>query len=172
MKKFLLYFILGLALFGLPFIAYTSEEYRGANKCKVCHIKVFKSWQQTPHAGAFDALSPGVKAEEKQKAGLDPQKDYTTDTQCVGCHTTGNSTMFPGVQCEACHGPGKQYSSATIMNKKKWKTNPDLHRKMAIDAGLVVKPEAKTCTACHNDTSPTYKPFDYTARYEQVKHTK
>jgi len=47
---------------------------------------------------AFAVLNPGVKAEEKKKAGLDPQKDYTTDLSCVQCHTTGNSTMFPGIK--------------------------------------------------------------------------
>ena len=72
-KKVLLWVIVGLALFGLPFIAYTSEEFRGAKKCKVCHIKIYKTWQKTPHATAFDVLNPGVKAEEKKKAGLDPQ---------------------------------------------------------------------------------------------------
>ncbi len=172
MKKFLLYFIIGLALFGLPFIAYTSEEYRGAKKCKVCHIKIYKTWKETPHATAFDALNPGVKPEAKKKAGLDPQKDYTTDAQCVRCHTTGDSTLFPGIQCEACHGPGKQYSSAKIMNKKKWKSDPEAYRKMAIEAGLVLAPDEKNCTSCHNEKSPTYKPFDFKARYEEIKHKK
>ncbi len=170
MKKLLLYLIVGLALFGLPFIAYTSEEYRGANKCKICHIKIFKSWKKTPHATAFDALNPGVKAEEKKKAGLDPEKDYTTDPQCIRCHTTGNSTLFPGIQCEACHGPGKQYSSAMIMNKKKWKADPEKQCAMAVDAGLIIKPDEKSCRACHNEQSPTFKPFDYAARYEEVSH--
>ena len=115
----MLYTVLGLVLFGLPFMAYTSEEIVGAKKCKVCHIKIYKSWKDTGHAKAFEALNPGVKAEEKKNAGLDPEKDYTTDASCIACHTTGNSTMQPGVQCEACHAPGKKYTSAKIMNKKK-----------------------------------------------------
>ncbi|MCP4715480.1 MAG: hypothetical protein GY868_10210 [Deltaproteobacteria bacterium] len=172
MKKVALYLFVGLALFGLPFIAYTSEEYRGANKCKVCHIKIYKSWKKTSHATAFEVLNPGVKAEAKKKAGLDPQKDYTTDASCVQCHTTGNSTMLPGIHCEACHGAGKKYSSAKIMNKKKWRTNPEQQLKLAVDAGLVVKPDESNCKSCHNDKSPTFSSFDYTKRYEEIKHTK
>ncbi len=172
MKKFLLYLFLGLLLFGLPFMAYTSEEYVGDRKCKVCHIKIHKSWRETPHAKAFEALNPGVKAEAKKKAGLDDQKDYTTDASCIQCHTTGNSPLFPGIQCEACHAPGKKYTSAKIMNKKKYKANPEQQRKLALEAGLIIAPDEKNCTECHNEKSPTYQPFDFKARYEEVKHTK
>ena len=41
MKKWVIYLILALLLFGLPFIAYTAEEYAGATKCKLCHIKIY-----------------------------------------------------------------------------------------------------------------------------------
>jgi len=172
LKKLLRYTILGLVLFGLPFIAYTSEDYIGANKCKVCHILIYKSWKDTTHAQAFDVLSPGVKAEEKKKAKLDPQKDYTTDPACIQCHTTGNNTMFPGIQCEACHASGRNYSNSQIMNKSKWKADPDGQRKLAVEAGLIIKPDQKACEACHNEKSPTYKPFDFKDRYEKIKHPK
>jgi hypothetical protein len=172
LKKFLLYLLVGLVLFGLPFIAYTSEEYVGAKKCKVCHIKIYKTWKVTPHATAFDVLSPGVKTAEKKEAKLDPQKDYTTDPACTECHTTGNSTLFPGIQCETCHEPGKKYTSAKIMNKKKWRADPEKQRKLAREAGLVVMPDEKNCKTCHNEKSPTFKQFDYAKRCEEVKHTK
>jgi hypothetical protein len=172
LKKLILYVILGLVLFGLPFIAYTSEEYTGVNKCKVCHIKIFKSWQETPHARAIDTLKPGVAAEAKKKAKLDPAKDYTNDPVCLQCHTTGNNPAFAGIQCEACHGPGVKYSAASIMNKSKWSESPDAQRKLAVEAGLITKPGQKTCVACHNEKSPTFKPFDFKARVELVKHPK
>jgi hypothetical protein len=172
LKKLLLYIILGLVLFGLPFIAYTSEEYKGAGKCKVCHIKIFKSWQETPHGKAMDSLKPGAAAEAKKKAKLDPARDYSNDPACIQCHTTGNNPAFEGIQCEACHGPGMEYSAVSIMNKSKWKENPDAQRKLAVAAGLIIKPEEKTCTACHNEKSPTFKPFDFKERYEQVRHPK
>jgi len=163
------FILLALVLFGLPFIAYTAEEYVGARKCKVCHMKIYKSWQQTPHAGAFEKLKPGEAAEAKQLAGLDAQKDYTQDATCVGCHITGTSAN-PGVQCEACHGAGKGYSSAKIMNKTRWKADPGKQCALAVEAGLIIKPTEETCTVCHNAKSPTYKPFDFKERYQEVKH--
>ena len=56
------------------------------------------------------------------------------------------------------------------MNKKKWTGDPEGCRALAKEAGLVVAPPEGTCRACHNEKSPTYKPFDYTSRYEEVKH--
>jgi hypothetical protein len=172
MKKIVLFIALALVLFGLPFIAYSAEDYVGVKKCKMCHMKIYKSWEQTSHAKVFEVLKPGAATEAKQTAGLDPQKDYTQDKTCIGCHTTG-SVDQPGIQCEACHGPGKAYSSAKIMNRKKWKADPDKQKEMAAHAGLNAKPDEKTCMTCHNDTSPTYnKPFDFKVRCEVIKHSK
>jgi len=170
LKKLIIYATLILVLFGLPFIAYTAEEYAGIKKCRMCHMKIYKKWKTTAHAGAFDTLKPGAKAEAKTQAGLDPQKDYSSDPECIVCHTTGNDVSRPGIQCEACHAPGKKFCKATIMNKKKWKADPDKQRQMALDAGLVIAPDEESCRTCHNEKSPTYKPFDFKARYEEIKH--
>jgi hypothetical protein len=168
-KKVLLFIALALVLFGLPFIAYSAEDYVGVKKCKMCHMKIYKGWQKTSHAKAFEALKPGMAVEVKQKAGLDPQKDYTQEGICIGCHALGTEQQ-PGIQCEACHGAGKAYSSSKIMNRKKWKADPEKQHEMAVHAGLKAKPDEKTCTVCHNSTSPTYKPFNFKERYEEVKH--
>ena len=64
-------------------------EYVGSKKCKMCHAKQYKSWEGTTHASALDGLKPGERAEAKTKAGLDPEKDYTTDETCLGCHVLG-----------------------------------------------------------------------------------
>ena len=172
LKKLLIYTTLALMLFGLPFIAYTQEVYVGAKKCKMCHIKIHKKWQTVGHSKAFESLKPGVKPEVKKKAGLDPQKDYTADAACVECHTTGNDVTRPGIQCEACHAPGKGFTKPTIMNKKKWKANPDVQRKLALEAGLVIAPDEAFCRTCHNEKSPTFKAFDFHERYEEIKHKK
>ena len=169
MKKILLFVALALVLFGLPFIAYSAEDYAGIKKCRMCHMKIFKSWEQTGHAKAFEALKPGEAVEAKQKAGLDVQKDYTQDAACIDCHTTGPDNK-PGIQCEACHGAGKGYSNSKIMNRSKWKADPEKQCAMAVEAGLVKSPDEKNCTACHNEKSPTYEPFDFKKRYEEVKH--
>ena len=91
----------------------------GSKKCKMCHIKEWKSWSQTKMASAFDGLKPGERKEAKLAAGLDPDKDYTKDEACVRCHVTGHGVaaellgpkydMTDGVTCESCHGAGGDY---------------------------------------------------------------
>ncbi len=63
--------------------------YVGSNKCKKCHSKQHKSWKKTKMALALETLKPGAVAEIKTKYGLDPKKDYSTDAECLKCHTTG-----------------------------------------------------------------------------------
>ena len=125
-----------------------AHEYVGAKKCKTCHKAQFNSWLETKHATAFNALSD----KEKKKEG------------CVTCHQTGTTAkgvLLEGVQCEACHGPGKDYKSPKIMSKKKWPAAPEKHMKMAIEAGLNY-PTEETCTRCHTkEGNPNFKPFDF-----------
>jgi len=124
-----------------------TPEYVGEKKCKMCHKDEHKSWLETKHAKAFDVLKP----EDKKK------------DSCVVCHVTGfgvADTLFEGVQCEACHGPGSLYKSTKIMSKKKYKENREAQHKLALEAGLVI-PDEKTCTGCHNKKSPSFKGFDY-----------
>ena len=58
------------------------------------------------------------------------------------------------------------------MSKKKWKTDPDKQKKLALEAGLVVAPNESNCAKCHNEKSPTFKVFDFKTRYEEIKHKK
>jgi len=122
-------------------------EYVGEAKCKMCHKDEHASWLETKHAKAYEALKPE-----------DRKKD-----SCVVCHVTGFAvadTLFEGVQCEACHGPGSLYKSPKIMSKSKYKTDREAQHKLALEAGLVI-PDDKTCVGCHNPKSPTFKSFDY-----------
>jgi len=135
-------------------VAGEEATYVGVKKCKTCHIKVYQTWKETKHALAFDKLSE----QEKQ------------DAKCTECHTTGKDVNFPGIQCEACHAPGSKFTSATIMNKKKYSADPEGQRKMALEAGLIIAPDEKNCKQCHNERSPHYKGFDFKARYEEIKH--
>jgi hypothetical protein len=131
-----------------------APTYVGLKKCKVCHKAVYKTWEATEHAKAFERL----------------KGDEAKDPKCIECHTTAKDAKFPAVQCEACHGPGKGYSNIKIMNKKKWKADPEGQRKLALEAGLVVAPDEKNCTQCHNERSPHYEGFDFKARYEEIGH--
>jgi hypothetical protein len=89
-----------------------------------------------PSLGALDIT---VGHSDKPPAGvqqaLGNRLDASTARRCFGCHTTAATASqrfepekaTPGVQCEACHGPGARHvaamsageedrSSATIMN--------------------------------------------------------
>lgn len=159
------------------------SQYVGVAKCKVCHSKEtlggveFQSWEQTAHAKAFETLKPGVKAEAKTAANLDPQKDYSSDPQCLKCHTTGYGkpaaadAKLEGVQCEACHGPGSEYKNPKIMSKKKYQENREAARKENMAAGLII-PTEEVCQGCHNQESPSFKEFDFQKNVELIKHKK
>ena len=150
-----------VAVFGMTsgLLLAADHEYVSAAKCKMCHMSQYKVWEASKHAKAFDNLKP-----EDQK-----------NPECLACHTTGagktaaEGADLKGVQCEACHGPGNDYKSMKIMNKKAYAENKDAQRKMATDAGLVL-PDENTCKTCHNDKSPTFKGFDFASAKEKIKH--
>ena len=79
--------------------------YVSATACQRCHQEEYLQWSATRHAFAFETLL---------------KKERYFDADCVSCHSTGlgYSTGFQigdpdstlkGVQCETCHGPGKQH---------------------------------------------------------------
>jgi hypothetical protein len=135
-----------LALFGLVALLLTSvmaqdtakkeepkHEYVGTKMCKICHKDVYASWEQTLHAHATDTLP----------------KDQKENKECLGCHATGwtaKGELIPEVACEACHGPGSDYKSKSIMEDKE----------KAIANGLII-PDAKTCERCHLGKAPAFE---------------
>ena len=137
--------------------------YEGYKKCGGCHKSQKDSWLATEHAEAFHALKPGEHREEKKKAKLDPDKDYTKDEKCVGCHVTGykktggyreglsesKAKHLGDVGCEECHGPGslyrKAHSKAGNKYKKSKETSP---RKDLAEAGQIFDYE-EACNGCH-----------------------
>ncbi len=103
-------------------------HYVGSQSCQLCHPAFSACWTKTRHAGAMESLS----AMSRQN-----------DPSCLYCHVTGlekkppqdltmaKSKMFmPGVQCEACHGPGKNHSQ-----------DPQSFSMLSINES--------TCTRCH-----------------------
>jgi hypothetical protein len=132
----------------------------GPGKCKECHKEQYASWKKTRMANSFDVLRSGVKVQEKQTAGLDPDKDYTHDATCLPCHTTGYGLVggfvsiektpeLAGVSCEACHGHGGTYVK-TVMDPN----NPTFKTSAARKAGLRYPPTENVCRECHNARSP------------------
>ncbi len=152
------------------------SQYVGTSRCRVCHLPQAKSWQATKMANAFELLKPGVAAEQKKAHKLDPAKDYTTDTTCLACHTTGygqpggfvsleKTPNLAGIQCEVCHGAGQEYIKPGKMTLQ----NKEYKRADLVAAGMEVPSEA-TCRKCHNEKSPFYQPFDYESRKKQGTH--
>ena len=131
------------------------HEFVGAKKCKGCHKGVHTAWLETGHAKAFTKLSA-----EEQK-----------DAKCVKCHTTGTTAkdvLLENVGCEACHGAGKDYKSPKIMSKKKWAADPETHKKMALDAGLII-PVEKDCVVCHTkEGNANFKEFKFAEHVKLV----
>lgn len=139
------------------------HKYAGFLKCKRCHEKSaigdqFSSWQKTKHANAFETLATEKAKKWAREANVtDPQ----SDERCIKCHTTAHgvpkemvSRRFDreaGVQCEACHGAGKDYRKKKIM----------LDRELAIWKGMVPQTET-VCLRCHKDESPAWDPERYT----------
>ena len=110
--------------------------YVSARACQQCHQQEYLQWSATRHAFAYETLL---------------KKERYFDAGCVSCHTTGlgyptgfqigdQDSTLKGVQCETCHGPGKQH----VGNPKK--TNI----RSAADTGL--------CLECHDTKhSPGFK---------------
>ncbi len=138
------------AVAGPPLAQANDAKYVGVGKCKLCHLKEFKSWETTKHAQALSVL--------KENEAKDPK--------CVECHVTGyNKPQAEGidlsnVQCEACHGAGSNYKSMETMK--------DAAKAKA--AGLIT-PNEETCKMCHNQRSPFFKPpFNYEEMLKKGVH--
>ena len=97
----------------------------GAERCKLCHRSVYLSWAATPHGRA--EAPPGA------------------DDRCLRCHAT-EGRKFPAVQCEACHGPGSDYSAPEVM----------IDPEKAEMAGLV-RPSIVVCERCHENDEPGHR---------------
>ena len=79
--------------------------YASAAACQRCHEQEYLQWAATRHAFAYETLL---------------KKERYFDVGCISCHTTGfgystgfqigdSDSKLKGVQCETCHGPGKQH---------------------------------------------------------------
>ncbi len=163
-------------------------SYVGSKACKKCHLKLYKSWEKTKSAKAFETLKPDQAAEAKTKHGLDPKKDYTQDKSCLKCHVTGfeeaggyaipdptdkkavkRAKNREGSGCESCHGPGSHYIAVfkeLQKSKRKYKVDE-------LYAVGLVKLGPSACTNCHNAKSPTYtedKKLDYKRDKDKETH--
>ncbi len=99
-------------------------SYVGGESCRLCHRAIYESWEKTPHAKA-----PPSAFEER----------------CLSCHAT-EGRKLPAIQCEACHGPGSDYSPPEVM----------IDPEKAAMAGLV-RPSIVVCERCHENDEPGHR---------------
>lgn len=151
-------------------------QYVGAVKCKMCHSSAARGnqygiWSNSSHAKAFAALASDEAKAVAKKAGVegDPQKS----AKCLKCHVTAfdapaaaKAATFnqeEGVECEVCHGPGSLYMSMKVM--KGLAAGTQDAKAVAFNPGDKTK-----CVKCHNQESPTYKPFKVEEAFKLIAH--
>jgi len=143
----------------------------GTPKCKMCHKAKtgdqFKIWSESSHANAFETLKSEASVAIAKEQGLGNPWE---EPACLKCHVTqaflgaelhAKTKYVPeeGVGCEACHGAGSAYKSKKVMQD----------REAAVAAGLKLEAESN-CIQCHNEESPTFKEFDFEARWAEIAH--
>lgn len=151
------------------------HEFIGATRCRMCHRteeqgKQYDIWLESGHAKAYATLaSDKAKEIAKAKGIADPQKA----DECLQCHVTGHGvdaqflgskySVDEGVSCESCHGAGGDYQKKSTMEEIAAGT---------LDGKTVglIHPDEAVCTKCHNEKSPTYKPFDFAEASKKIAH--
>ncbi len=151
--------------------AVAEHAYVGVDTCKMCHKKEDKgnqygAWAESAHARAYETLASDKAKEFATARGVANAQEAP---ECLKCHVTGYGAdasllgkkykVEDGVGCESCHGAGKDYKSIKIMK--------DVEQAKA--NGLII-PTEETCTKCHNEESPAYKPFDFEAKHAVIAH--
>lgn len=122
-----------------------SSPFAAAANCAGCHAAAYQVWEKSQHARAIEIL----KKERKE-----------FDTACVGCHVTGaekpggfvdlnQSAHLANVQCEACHGAGREHIAKPTTAK-------------------MAKLNADSCLGCH--TRSNSPEFEFAAYWEKIKH--
>ncbi len=168
--------ILIVFIYGAGF-QFQKFKYVGVTRCvSSCHKterqgSQLEIWKNSLHSKAFKTL----ETETAEKIAI--EKGYNSKPveipECIKCHLLGKeltpeelSVTFEkeeGVQCESCHGPGSEYMKVSIMKD----------RNKSIENGLIVyEDKQKLCIICHNEYSPTFKPFDFESSWKKIKHYK
>jgi len=164
------------------------NAYIGSKKCQNCHSadasgNQWAVWEGTGHSHAMAALASDEAKKIAAERGIgDPAKS----DQCLKCHSTGHGlpadqfkkSFDPseGVGCETCHGPADNHAKARFraamsedddegFGDEAESSYPD------IPAGEIVTGITReVCVKCHNDESPTYKPFCFYERVNKIRH--
>lgn len=125
-------------------LAPSESPYIGEETCAGCHQKEAQIWDKTRHAHAMATLQ---------------KKNEQFDNECVRCHVVGyqrggfqslyTTPQLANVQCEECHGPGRQHAS-----------NPGK------GYGFMATPVG--CMQCHKE--PNDPDFNFAVYWPKIKH--
>ncbi len=154
------------------------NRFIGVDKCQKCHDKddagnQHAKWLAGPHSKAFETLAGDAAKKIAAERGIaDPQKS----PDCLRCHTTAYGEEAAqlmkgfdpadGVQCESCHAPGEVHFMARFRGAKDAGSGyPDISPEE-----MVSNTPASTCLGCHNEESPTFKPFCPHERKAEIRH--
>ena len=156
------------------------SKYIGAAKCKNCHGAAesgdqYGKWMSSLHAKAFETLGSDQAKKICAEKGLgDPQKA----DECVRCHVTAFGVPAEqikkgfdhsqGVQCETCHGPGEAHMKARFAAAAKGEGG-GAYVKVPADE-IAAAPDQTKCVQCHNEQSPSYKPFCFHEFSAKIRH--
>jgi RecJ-like exonuclease len=169
--------LIGVA--GLALAQGAPARFVGVNKCKFCHSSdkkgnQYNRWKSSKHAAAYDTLAGEPARQIAAKLGIANAQE---SPKCLQCHATAAGVspdlLDPkfdpksGAQCESCHGPGEAHIKARMAGMSG--ANPDVPQQ--VPAGeIVAKPTPKLCESCHNQESPTYKPFNFDRDFKLIAH--
>lgn len=128
-----------------PAVNPKDSPFATANACFKCHQEQYMAWRNSPHARATTSLAP---------------KSGELEAGCFVCHTTGfekagfhegpGGNQFANVQCEQCHGPGKEHIA-----------HPDKNYGHIANV-------AALCSSCH--TGQTSPKFEAESALAAIKH--
>jgi len=151
--------------------------FTGAQACGTCHSgpemgHQFSKWRLSAHAKAYASLALPESKEIVRLSGITEEPHKAK--MCLGCHATAAEAedwekaegfhLEDGLQCEACHGAGSEYSPEPIMKD----------RMQAMMNGLKM-PTKDDCMICHrakgsHDAVLTRKPFDLEMAWQAIAH--
>jgi hypothetical protein len=128
----------------------SADEFVGADKCLSCHGAAHQVWTASTHHHAFETLV---------------RKNSEFDPECLSCHTVGyglhsgfvdaqRTPQLAGVQCESCHGRGKEHVNAMLAAA---------HGPSTLKA---ITPS--TCIHCHDRENS--EGFAYAAFWPRIAH--
>jgi hypothetical protein len=136
---------------GYPEEQDTANSYVGADKCNQCHKVEYRMWAASRHYGTYRSMFN--------------DNSYFVP-QCFACHVTGygyptgfnkvdGENPLRGVQCEACHGPGKKHT-----DDPEGKNVRNFSQETAI----------ALCKECHTGEYKGNIEEQYDSYYKSIKH--